>query len=105
MLSFAPFYRSLDPRVIARTDKYSAVSLAIISNARDNDLSAYVHCRATRWYRLFPPVGSPDRTNEKDLHSRVKEGADSAEGQEGADAEVLANRAVKISNDDMDATP
>ena len=93
LLSVAPFYRSLDPRVISRTDKFFAVGLATMANASDKDLSAYVHSRATGWYRRFRPVGSPDRADEKDLHLRVKEGA---EGQEGDEAEVVEEKAVEM---------
>ena len=85
LLSVAPFYRSLDPRVISSSDKFFAVCLATMAKASDKDflVSAYVCCKATRWYMRFPPVGSSERANEKDLCPRVKEGA---EGKEGAEA-------------------
>ena len=91
----------LDPRVISRTGKFVAVSLAAMENASDRDLSAYVHRKATGWYRWFPSVGSPDCADEKDLRPRVKE---RAEGQEGVKAEVVDERAVEMSYDDKDAT-
>ena len=102
LLSVAPCYRSLDLRVISRTDKFFAVGLATMTNASDKDLIAYVHRKATVWYRRFPPVRSPDRADEKDLRPRVKEGA---EGQDGAEAKVVEERAVEMSNNYTDATP
>ena len=80
-----------------KTDKYFAVGLAIIANASSNDLSAYVHHKATGWYRRFPPVGSPDRADEKDLCPCVKKGAEGQVRQAGAEAEVIEERAVKMS--------
>ena len=79
----ASFNRSLHPRVISRTDRFFAVGLATIAIASDKDLSTYVHLKATGRYMLFPPVGSPNRADERDLRPR-KEGA---EGQEGAEAD------------------
>ena len=103
LLSAAPFYRKLDPRVISRTDKFFAICLATMANSSDKDLRAYVHSKATGYYRRFPPVGSPDRADEKVLRPRVKEGAEGR--QEGSEAKVVAERAVKMSDDDTDATP
>ena len=85
LLSAVPFYRSLDPSVISRTNKFFAVCLATMADASDQDLSAYLPRRATRWYRRFFPVESPDCADENSegLRPRIKEGA---EGQEGADS-------------------
>ena len=43
--SVAPFYWSLDPRVISRTDKYFALGLATLSKTSNKDFSAHVHCK------------------------------------------------------------
>jgi hypothetical protein len=68
-LSVAPFFRSADPRVTSRTDKYYALSLATLSKTNDKDLAEYVHRKATAWYRRFPPVGSPDRIDDDQQRS------------------------------------
>ena len=84
-----------------RTNKYFAIGLVTMANASNNCLSAYVHSKATEWYRRFPPVGSPDCADEKDLRPRVKKGT---EGQEGDEA-VIEEKTVKLCNDDTDVMP
>ena len=68
----------MDSGVISRTNKYYVVGLATMA------------------------IESPDSADEKDLCPRIKEGA---EGQEGAEAEVIEERAVEMSDDNTDATP
>ena len=75
-VAVAPFFRSKDPRVASRTDKFFAKDLDTLANV---DLSAYLRRKATAWYRRFPPVHSPDRM---DNTQKIKD----HEGPDGVDA-------------------
>ena len=54
--SVAPFFRTKDQRVQTRTDKFFNKALKTLAGVNDTELSVYLNCKATAWYRRFPPV-------------------------------------------------
>ena len=52
-----------DERVQTRTDKFFNKALKTLAGVNDTELSVYLNCKATAWYRRFPPVaGIAQRT-------------------------------------------
>ena len=62
-VAVAPFFRTKDPCVALRTDKFFNKALKILAGVEDKDLSAYLNRKATASDRLFPPVHSQDQNN------------------------------------------
>ena len=65
-VTVAPFFRMEDPRVTSRTNKFFAKALDTLADVLvdDKTLSAYLHHKATAWYRMYPPVHNPDRMDD-----------------------------------------
>ena len=82
----APFFRTKDPRVASRTDKFFNKALHTLAGVEDKDLSAYLNCKATacQWYLQFPPVFSPDCINDT---KKVRD-AEGPEEEDACDADV-----------------
>ena len=68
---------------------------------KDTALSAYLHRKATAWYKRFPPIHNPDRA--KDPQTPQVDCGDGAGGSP-EDEEDVAERPVasKSSSDDAD---
>ena len=68
---------------------------------KDTALSAYLHCKATAWYKRFPPIHSPDRA--KDPKTPQVDGGEGAGGLP-KDEEDVAERPVasKSSSENAD---
>ena len=68
---------------------------------RDTALSAYLHCKATAWYKWFPPIHSPDRA--EDPKTPQVDGGDGAGGSPEEEEDVAeCPMASKSSSDDAD---
>ena len=63
-VAVAPFFRSKDPRVALRTDKFFAKALATLADVDDKNLSAYLHHKAMAWYVQFQPVHCTDQMDD-----------------------------------------
>ena len=81
-VAVAPFFRTKDPRVASRTDKFFNKALYSLAFVQDMDLSVYLKCNATACYWLFPPVHSLDRIDDNKK-------ASNAEGSEEEDIMML----------------
>ena len=63
-MAVAPFFLSKEERVQMRTEKFFHKALNNLAGLDDTSLSVYLNCKATTWYRQFPPVHSPDRAED-----------------------------------------
>ena len=86
----APFLRAKD-KPQAGTVKLSDKALCKLAGMKDTALSAYLHRKATAWYKRFPPIHSPDRS--EDPKTPQVDGGDGAEGSP-EDEEDVAERPV-----------
>ena len=96
----APFFRAKD-KPQTGTVKLFDEALCKLAGMKDTVLSAYLHCKATAWYKRFPPVHSPDRA--EDPKTPQVDGGDGAGGSP-EDEEDVAERPVasESSSDDAD---
>ena len=75
-VAIAPFFRAKVAPFRAKdkpqtgTVKFFDKTLCKLAGMKDTALSAYLHCKATAWYKRFPPVLSPDRA--KDPKTRLR---------------------------------
>ena len=95
-----PFLRAKD-KPQTGTVKLFYKALCKLAGMKDTALSAYLHRKATAWYKRFPPIRSPDRA--KDPKTPWVDGGDGAEGSP-EDEEDVAERPVasESSSDDAD---
>ena len=63
-VAVAPFYRAKDERVQTGTVKFYDNALSKLAGIKNTALSAFLHCKATAWYKRFPPIHSPDRRED-----------------------------------------
>ena len=63
-VAVAPFFRAKDERVQTGTVKFFDKALSKLAGMKDTALSAYLHRKATAWYKRFPPIHSPDRAED-----------------------------------------
>ena len=74
----APFSRAKDKPQIGTVEFFDK-ALCKLAGMNDIVLSAYVHCKATAWYKRFPPIPSPDLA--KDPKTPQVNGGDGAGGR------------------------
>ena len=101
-VAVAPFFRAKDERVQTGTVKFFDKALSKLAGMKDTALSAYLHRKATAWYKRFPPIHSPDRA--EDPTTPQVDGGDGAGGSP-EDEEDVAERPVaseSSSTDDLD---
>ena len=63
-VAVAPFFRAKDERVQTGTVKFYDKALSKLAGMKDTALSAYLHSKATAWYKRFPPIHSQDRAKD-----------------------------------------
>ena len=63
-MAVAPFFRAKDERVQTGTVKFFDKALSKLAGMKDTALSAYLHGKATAWYKRFPPIHSLDRAKD-----------------------------------------
>ena len=97
----APFFRTKDPRVALRTDKFFNRALHKLAGVQDKDLSAYLNRKATAWYRRFPPFHSPDHINDT-KKARDAEGPEEEDAGDAEDADVTVSRPMLSDDEDED---
>ena len=73
----APFFRAKD-KPQTGTVKFFDKALCKFAGMKDTALSAYLHSKATAWYKRFPPIHSPDRA--KDPKTPKVDGGDGGPG-------------------------
>ena len=56
--------RAKDERVQTGTVKFFDKALSKLAGMKDTELSAYLHRKATAWYKQFLPIHSPDRAED-----------------------------------------
>ena len=97
----APLFRAKDERVQTGTVKFFEKALSKLAGMKDTALSAYLHRKATAWYKRFPPSHSPDRA--KDPKTPQVDGGDGAGGS-SEDEEDVEDRPVasESSSDEAD---
>ena len=106
-VAVAPFFRAKVAPFLAKDKPQTGTvlffdkALCKLAGMKDTALSAYLHCKATAWYKRFPPVHSPDRA--KDPKTPQVDGGDGARGSP-EDEEDVAERPVasESSSDDAD---
>ena len=59
----APFFRAKD-KPQTGTVNFFDKALCKLAGMKDTVLSAYLYCKATAWYKRFPPTNSPDCAEE-----------------------------------------
>ena len=96
----APFFRAKD-KPQTGTVKLIDKALCKLAGMKDTALSAYLHCKATAWYKRFPPIHTPDRAKEP--KTPQVDGGDGAGGSPENEEDV-AERPVasESSSDDAD---
>ena len=77
-VAVAAFFRAKDEHVQTGTVKFFDKALFKLAGMKDSALSAYLHCNATAWYKQFPPIPSPDRS--EDPKTPQVDGGDGAGG-------------------------
>ena len=84
-VAVAPFFRAkVAPSFRAKdkpqtgTVKLFDKALCKLAGMKDTVLSAYLHRKATAWYKRFPPIHSPDRA--EDPKTPQVDGGDGAGG-------------------------
>ena len=77
-VAVAPFFRAKDERVQPGTVKFFDKARSKLAGLKDMALSAYLHRKATAWYKRFPPIHSPDRV--EDPKTPKVNGGDGARG-------------------------
>ena len=85
-VAVAPFFRAkvapfFGPRTNHRLGQSSCLtrpSANWLPGLKDTVLSAYLHRKATAWYKRFPPIHSPDRAD--DPKTPQVDGSDGAGG-------------------------
>ena len=82
----APFFRAKD-KPQTETVKFFDKALCKFAGMKDTALSAYRHCKATAWYKRFPPIYSPNRA--KDPKTPQVEGGDGARGSPEDEEDVV----------------
>ena len=94
-MAVAPFFRAKDERVQTGTVKLFDKALCKLAGMKDTALSAYLHRKATAWYKRFPPIHSQDRANfaAKDPKTPQVDGGDGAGGSP-EDEEDVEDRPV-----------
>ena len=87
--------------IIDRSNLGMDKALSKLAGMKDTALSAYLHSKATAWYKWFPPIYSPDRA--KDPTTPQVDGGFGAGGSP-EDEEDVAERPVASdsSSDDAD---
>ena len=98
-MAVAPFFRTKDPRVVSRSNKFFNKALHTIAGVEDKDLSVYLNCKATAWYLRFPPVHSPDHIDDT-KKARVAEGPEEEDAGDADDADI--SRPMLSDNEDED---
>ena len=63
LAKIAPFFRAKD-KPQTGTVKLFDKALCKLADMKDTALSAYLHRKATAWYKRFPPIHSPNSTKE-----------------------------------------
>ena len=58
------FVRAKDERIQTGTVKFFDKALPKLAGIKDAALRVYLHCKATAWYKRFPPIHSPDRAED-----------------------------------------
>ena len=91
----APFFRTGDPLVTSRIDKFFAEALDTLANVDNKTLSAYLHRKATAWFQLFPLVQSPDGKDDTQK-VLVKNHKGPKELDAGNVDDVVASRPIMI---------
>ena len=96
----APFFRAKD-KPQTGTVKFFDKALCKLTGMKDTVLSAYLHRKATAWYKRFPPIHSPDRAG--DPKTPKVDGGDGAGGSP-EDEEDVSKRPVasESSSDEAD---
>ena len=89
-VAVAPFFRTKDPRVALRTNKFfnNLKALYTLAGVEDKDLSVFLNCKSTAWYLLFPPVHSPNCIDDS-KRTMVAEGPEEEDACDVNDADVL----------------
>ena len=99
----APFCRAKD-KPQTGTVKLFDKALCRLAGMKDTALSAYLHSKATAWYKRFPPIHSPDCA--EDPKTPQLDGGDGAARAGGTpeEEEDVAERPVasESSSDDAD---
>ena len=99
-MAIAPFFRSKDERVQTGTEKFFHKALNNLAGLDDTALSVYLNCKATAWYRQFPPVHSPDRTEDPKM---PKVAGGNEEGKQPEDEDDVAERPVASESSEDEA--
>ena len=86
----APFFRAKD-KPQTGTVNFFDKALSKLAGMKDIALSAYLHRKATAWYKRFPPIHSLDRA--KDPKTPQVDGGDGA-GRSPEDEEDVEDRPV-----------
>ena len=107
-VAVAPFFRAKGAPYFWAKDKPQTGTVNLFDKAlcklagmKDTALSAYLHRKATAWFKRFPPIHSPDRA--KDSKTPQVDGGDGSGGSP-EDEEDVAERPVasESSSDDAD---
>ena len=90
----APFFRAKD-KPQTGTVKFFDKALCKLTGMKDTVLSAYLHRKATAWYKRFPLIHSPDRAKDPKTRLRTPQ-VDGGDGAGGSpeDEEDVAERPV-----------
>ena len=94
----APFFRTKDPRVALRAYKFVNKALHTLADVEDKDLSEYLNCKATAWYRRFPLLHSQDRIDDT-KKARDAEGPEEPE-QDASDTDDADALRPMLSDDE-----
>ena len=89
-VAVAPLFRAKD-KPQTGTVKFFDKALCKFAGMKDTALIAYLHRKATAWYKRFPPIYSPD--SAKDPKTPQVDGGDGAGGSP-EDEEDVAERPV-----------
>ena len=68
-VAVAPIFRAKDERAQTGTVKFFDKALSKLAGMKDTALGAYLHCKATAWYKRFPPIHSPDLAEDRPVAS------------------------------------
>ena len=96
----SPFFRAKD-KPQTGTVKFFDKALCKLAGMKDTVLSAYLHRKATAWYKRFPPIYSQNSTKDPNMPHC---GGGAGGSSEDRDEEDVANRPVAYysSSDEAD---
>ena len=94
----APFFQAKD-KPQTGTIKFFDKALCKLAGMKDTALSAYLHCKATAWYKRFPPIHSPDRAEDPKT-PQVDSGDGSPEDEENVAERPVASESSSDEADD-----